>query len=184
MAERFANERELAEAIRGLPREMQPGRDPWPDIQARLNAAGQASPRRRRAWRASAIAASVLVAFAAGLLLGRQAAFQPGQPETAGEDVGGLAMRVALQASEREYQAAFQAFTPIGMNPQYIEPAAAQDIENSWADLKQAEVALLAALDEHPDNRFLAEKLLNLRAQQLEFLRQIYVLDQNSRRSI
>ena len=39
------------------------------------------------------------------------------------------------------------------------------------------------ALTEHPDNRFLSEKLLDLRAQQLEFMRQMYMLDQNSRRN-
>ena len=46
----------------------------------------------------------------------------------------------------------------------------------------EADPGLVLALDEHPDNPFLADKLLELRGQQLEFMRDMHRLEQNNRR--
>jgi hypothetical protein len=187
MSRRFENETELIEAISGLPESMPPQRDLWPGIAGRLEARDKAHDEAPRAshryWRGSAIAASILVAFTVGILLGRQAPDAGGPAGISNEELSSLAMVGAVQASEREYQAAFQAFTPVGVNPVWLEQQAAQGIESSWSELKEAEIALLTALEEHPDNRFLNEKLMSLRAQQLAFMRQIYMLDQTSRRN-
>ena len=169
------------EALDTLPRRMPPRRDLWPDIEARLGK--QEAPERQRVhrWRWQALAASVVVAFAAGLLLGRQVD-TPVAPGLSPSDLNEMALSVSREATEREYQAAFQAFTPVGVEPEWMESGAVQGLEHSWAELQEAEAALLQALEDHPDNRFLSEKLLNLRAQQLEFMRQLHMLDQNSRR--
>jgi hypothetical protein len=56
------------------------------------------------------------------------------------------------------------------------------NIENSWSALVQAERALQSALDEHPGDRFLNQKMLELRSRQLGFLRQLAGLDHSNRR--
>lgn len=184
MNEHTDSEHGVEQAIGRLPRRIAPRRDLWPGIQARLGTQDAAPANRRPAWRLPAMAASVAIAFAAGLILGR-GVDRPGMGEEGlVTDLDRLAMQGALQVSEREYQAAFQAFTPLGVDAAYLETGVAEGLQNSWADLLQAEEALLEALEEHPENRFIGEKLVNLRAQQLEFLRQIYMLDQNSRRKI
>ena len=95
--------------------------------------------------------------------------------------VGGLAG--ALSASELEYQAAFREFISIG---DFRENLSQQEVENltaGWADLNEAEAALTIALRDNPGNSFLSAKMLELRSRQLDFLRQIASLDQNSRRT-
>lgn len=182
MTDSIDREQAVVQAIGELPRELPPRRDLWPDIQARLGEQAAPAAPVSGAWRWRAVAASVIVAFAAGLMLGRQAE-GPSTPGPAVTDsLQQVAMQAALQASEREYQAAFQAFTPVGVDTDYLRAGTVQGLEHSWEDLLEAEAALMAALEAHPDNAFLSEKLLNLRAQQLEFMRQIHMLDQNSRR--
>jgi hypothetical protein len=51
-----------------------------------------------------------------------------------------------------------------------------------WADLRTTEAALMAALEENPNNRFLNERMLELRARQLGFLKQLVSLDRKNRR--
>jgi hypothetical protein len=176
------HEARLIEAIRALPRTMRPARDLWPGIDARLSdRGGQASAvSGAPGWRHAALAASVVLVFAAGLLLGRQ--FGPGRPAVEGP-APNLALRAALQASEMEYQAAFRQFTPIGTARGLLETPAIQSIENSWEELQQAEAALLAALAQHPENTYLNQRLLDLRAQQLAFMQQLTMLDRFNRRN-
>jgi hypothetical protein len=167
---------QLLDRLHGLPRERQAARDLWPDIEARL------TPRdavRRPRWRVPAIAAALVTAFLAGVLFERQ---QPVAPTPQANPSGLVSMQAALQASEREYQAAFRAFVPVGRDPALLDPQAVDDIEASWEQFREAEAALLAALAEHPGNAFLAERLMGLRARQLDFMQQLYMLDQNSRR--
>ena len=142
MNSRLKDDRELASALGELPDGRSPRRDLWPGIAARLDAQPAAAPS-RPAWRMPALAASLAIAFMAGVLLGQRT------------DVGAP-------------QDTFVAGAPAG--PGLI------------SSLQQAETALLGALAEHPDNPYLGEKLLSLRAQQLEFLKQLHMLDQNSRR--
>lgn len=182
MNEIFSDETELIQAIHELPESIEPRRDLWPGIAARLKAlhgsfgAAPAAP----AWRWPALAASVAVAFVAGILFGRQVG-QEHVPQ-AGQPATDLAILAALQASEREYHAAFRLFIPVGEARPMLEAQAVQNIENSWFELRQAEAALLAALREYPENTYLNEKLLDLRAQQLGFMQQLAMLDQTSRR--
>ena len=182
MSKRFKDDEDLVSAVHGLPGSIKPQRDLWPGIVARLRKAQGTgnSARRGPPWLGQAAAASVAIAFVAGLMLGRQI---DSETNAGGQAVSmDPAMRSAMVASELEYQAAFREFIPVGMARNLLETQAVENIESSWADLQQAESALLAALRDYPENTYLNQKLLDLRAQQLGFMRQLATLDQFSRR--
>lgn len=182
MNDQIKTDRELHGAIKELPLAIKPKRDLWPSIAARLAAPAEAGARRdaRPALRHQALAASVAIAFVAGLMFGRQ--MGNGGPAESLAMTPDPVMQAVLAASEREYQAAFREFIPVGASAPLLESEAVQNIEGSWADLQQAEAALLAALHEYPENTYLNQKLLDLRAQQLGFMKQLATLDHFSRR--
>lgn len=177
------SEQELRKAIHDLPVSLHPERDLWPGIARRLTAH---EPRRQAdsgsAWRHQAIAASVAIAFVAGLLFGQK--MGPAEQQSGETLPPNLAMQATMKASEREYQAAFREFIAVGAATTLLETQAVENIENSRAELQQAESALLAALRDYPENFYLNQKLLDLRAQQLGFMKQMAMLDQFSRRKI
>ncbi|NND44941.1 MAG: hypothetical protein HKN58_06425 [Xanthomonadales bacterium] len=165
-----------------LPRSIAPGRDLWPDIESGLTPRHAANGARRAGWKSPALAASVAVAFVAGLLLGREVA--PPAPEPVSSLPYSIMMQAALEASEREYRAAFREFIPVNTAGPELGTGVVDSIERSWAELEQAESALRAALHEYPENIYLNRKLLDLRSQQLGFMKQMAMLDQFSRRKI
>ena len=175
-------DRELLQAVRKLPRSVPPRRDLWPDINARLSERS-AAPRSRRRARWPALAASVAVAFAVGLLLGRH--WTGGSSPAAGPvpDMADPTLAAAVEAADREYQAAFLGLVPVGAAPPALGDDAALAIEGSWRELREAETALLAALDQFPNNPYLNQKLIDLRARQLSFLREVRLLGQDHGRS-
>jgi hypothetical protein len=182
MSNDYRNEEELVEAINQLPRSKEPRRELWPAIEARLGAgsAENSAYGPRVGWRNQAVAASVAVAFVAGLLFGRQVGIDTTPAET--QALPDLVMQATLEATEREYQAAFMEFIPVGTARAVLETQAVENIENTWAELQQAESALLSALRDYPENTYLNQKLLDLRSQQLGFMKQLAMLDQYSRR--
>lgn len=184
MNETIGHEEHLIRAIGALPKSRTPERDLWPDIAGRLSGGEMEEGNRggRPAWWRQAVAAGVVAAFAAGILLGRNLGEEP-SPADSGH-AANLPLLAAMQASEMEYQAAFRQFSPMGSVRSVLGPQAAQNIEASWVELRQAETALQAALQEYPDNPYLNHRLLGLRAQQLEFMQQLATLDQFSRRKI
>lgn len=171
-----------------LPRDIEPARDLWPNIEARLAPRSAATVPASRRWGLGAIAASVAVAFLAGLLLGRQspdAVIPVDQPERLTlAEAAAPAVAIALEATEREYRAAWKGFGPLGLTPTTLQPDTLEALALSWQTMKEAESGLLTALEENPENAFLAEKLLELRGQQLEFMRDMHMLEQNNRREI
>jgi hypothetical protein len=184
------SEQELLERLGALPREIKPDGDAWPAIAQRI---GQEDTGYRQQsssrWWIHAVAASVAVVFVAGVLIGRQWDTAPGvaQPgfdlanQAQAAWVGGLAG--ALTASELEYQAAFREFISIGESRQNLPQQAVENLTAGWAELSEAESALTNALRDNPGNSFLSAKMLELRSRQLDFLKQIASLDQNSRRT-
>lgn len=173
-----------------LPRSIEPRRDLWPAIEPRLAPRAASVERPRRGWGLGAVAAFVAVAFFAGLLLGRQGA-APGAAvpvDVSGAEPLTLAgaaapsVAAALAATEREYQAAWRGFEAIGVEPSLFERATVEEVQRSWQAMKAAETALLTALDEYPENPYLADKLLELRGQQLDLIRDLHRLERNSRR--
>lgn len=180
------NEKELLTRLAELPREIRPERDPWPEISARIERipAGGHSKARRNGWMMAA-AASVVLAVAAGLLLnpswndsytppGTQA---PGISSTAGPRAPAL-----LSTIDAEYVAAFREFINVGGENSDLSPQTIEKIEGGWTELRITEKALVAALEQNPGDLFLNERMLQLRARQLGYLKQLVALDRNKRR--
>jgi hypothetical protein len=185
------DEQELLRRMAELPREMQPRNDPWAAISARLEprGGGRVADTRARSWVLRAVAATVVLAVTAGILLGPRLSERPvPAPATSvahsQADVSRQVNRLpaALAGSEAEYRAAFREFIAVGQARSNLSPQTIATIETGWADLREAESALAAALALDPDDRFLNRRLLELRARQLGFLQQLASLDQSNRR--
>jgi hypothetical protein len=183
-------EQELLERLAALPREITPDGDAWPAIEKRIgheDTSYRQQPSSR--WWMHAVAASVAVVFVAGFLIGRQWDTLPGmaQPgvDLAKQEQAAFAgeMAGALTASEFEYQAAFREFISVGDSRENFTLKTVNDLAAGWADLSAAEAALTEALRKNPGNTFLSAKMLELWSRQLDFLKQIASLDQNSRRT-
>ena len=182
MSKSINNEDELVTELHQLSGSIIPGRELWPAILSRLsvNSGREQQVSGRRSWRNEAVAASVVIAFVAGLMSGQQIGNEDHpQPTSSGMD---LALQAALEATEREYQAAFREFIPVGSSRVRLETQTVDNIENSWVELQQAESSLLSALHDYPENTYLNQKLLDLRSQQLGFMKQLAMLDHFSRR--
>lgn len=183
------SEQELSDRLAQLPREISPARDPWPEISAGIGQPGKAAWHKRSArsrW-IQAIAACAVIALVAGLLFGPQWSQSPvsGQAReqmAADHDVGQSGFSGLLAASEREYLAAFREFMPLGHSRASLPALTVENIELSWAELVNTETALAAALEEHPNDPFLNDRMLELRARQLGFLKQLATLDSSNRR--
>lgn len=172
-------ESELHHAIGSLPREIRPERDLWPGIEARLETVDNATqqPRRRRSWYMPAMAAAVLAALATGIFIGRGLDMGPAGEAMQFEQ--NFALTGSVEAAEREYQAAFRELVPLEYSGLRLQGEGPDALRKSWEDLLQAESSLLVALQQYPSNVYLNEKLLDLRAQQLQFVRQLVMLEQN-----
>ncbi len=170
---------ELQKAIGSLPSNIKPQRDLWPGISDRLETVELSSHVQYRApfWRIPAMAAAVLLALITGIFIGRGVDTGPAG-QTAGT-VQEYALIATVNATEREYQAAFSELVTLdysGLRLAGEEPDALRD---SWKALLEAEKALLAALQQYPSNIYLNGKLLDLRSQQLQFVKQLALLEQN-----
>jgi len=184
-------EQELLRRIAGLPREIQPENDPWAAISARIEEPRQSDRHQRhwRGWMVQAAAASVALALILGVVFGPRLANPPpaetGQPVASDQGVAAdrpHALPAALEGSEAEYRAAFREFIALGEAKPILSPQTIETIEMGWADLTAAEYELTAALAANPEDRFLRKRMLELRARQLGFLRELAALDQSNRR--
>ncbi|MGD8384694.1 MAG: hypothetical protein PVF89_04730, partial [Lysobacterales bacterium] len=54
-----------------------------------------------------------------------------------------------------------------------------ESMRASWEVLQNAENQLQLALEQHPANVFLSEKLLELKSRQLRFVKNVVMLEQN-----
>lgn len=189
------SEKELLSRLADLPREISPGRDPWPEIMAAIGTepAGSGSVKRWANGWLMAAAASVMLTIAAGVILKSGFVESPVSKDSLAstgavttpvevkmyENVGSLGI---LDIIDAEYVAAFREFINTGDPKGGLAPQTVENIEKGWADLRLTEEALVAALDQNPDNLFLNERMLELRARQLGFLKQLVSLDRNNRR--
>lgn len=176
------NEQELLRKLAELPREIKPGNDPWPEISARIDRSGPVA--RPPRWMLRAVAASVVLLLAVGVLL--RPDWNTG-PVTPAAPPSSLAESTSappgmLVSADAEYLAAFREFVGIGNPNNNLAPQTIEKIEMGWADLRLTEAALAAALEENPGDMFLNERMLELRARQLGFLKQLVALDRNNRR--
>ena len=173
------NEQQLIDRLAELPREISPGRDPWPEISARMDQSGPATGSSRSGYRRwyGAAAASVVLAFAASLLLKPAWETSPSPDALAAGPPPGL--RDAIDA---EYMAAFREYTRVDSSRENLTPGTIEKIEMSWTELQVVETALVAALEENPGDHFLNERMRELRARQLGFLKQLVMLERSNRR--
>ena len=170
-------ESELNSAIGSLPRSIKPPRDLWPGIDARLGSAQEHVPYRSRAWQWPAMAAAVMLALATGIFIGR--GMDAGDLEPHAFSVEQYALAGSVEAAEREYQAAFQELVPLDYSGLRLPGEDPDALRKSWEDLLQTESLLMAALQQYPTNIYLNEKLLDLRSRQLQFAKQLALLEQN-----
>jgi hypothetical protein len=173
-------ESELQNAIESLPRSMKPQRDLWPGINERLETAGKVDKVRYKSpfWLTPALAAAVLVALTTGIFIGRGLDTAPAGLTS--QSVQEYALIGTVKATEREYQAAFSELVPLDYSGLQLEGAEPDALRGSWEDLLQTETSLLAALREYPTNIYLNGKLLDLRSQQLQFVKRLALLEQNN----
>jgi len=178
MSKRNMNETELANAMESLPRRIKPTRDLWPGINKRIESrqVRQVQTAAKPLWRMPAIAAAVLLALTTGIFIGR--GFDT--PPTGQMSMLEYSLAGTVEATEREYQAAFRELVPLDYSGMRLVGDDPGSISGSWDELQKAETALLAALREYPANIFLNEKLLDLRSQQLQFVKQMVLLEQNN----
>lgn len=190
------DEKELLRRMAQLPREISPDNDVWTGISARIDepSAQIAAGASRRHWPLRAVAAALL-AVSLGLVL--TAVWQV-PPERA----AGLADRSAagpapqappgpeqtevfaglLAGSDAEYQAAFREYLAVSPEPHQLSDVTLVQIETGWAELLRMETELVSALSADPDDPFLNGRMLELRARQLSYLKQLAALDRNNRR--
>ena len=139
------NEFEWRNQMRKLDGAVEPARDLWPDLAARIAAQ---QPRRARFQRlALAIAATLIVAVASGLLVQRMLPHRPAVADNGGADT---IPRPALEWAQPD-------------NPMLA--AAAQDLDGASAQLQQA-------LEQHPDAVFLVGMLNRTNGQRMRLLQQ------------
>ena len=172
------NESELNSAIGALPRSIKPQRDLWPEINSRLEPRDvqlepEASP---PAWRMPAMAAAVLLALTSGIFIGRGLE----APSSGQLSILEYAPAGTIENTEREYQAAFRELVPLDYSGMRLAGDDPESVRSSWQELQKAETSLLAALREYPADIFLNEKLMDLRSQQLQFVKQMVLLEQNN----
>lgn len=171
---------EIQNAVESLPHSIRPQRDLWPGIEQRLEVAnrGASEAGKARFWRTPAMAAAVLLALTGGIFIGRGMETVPASQTV--QSVQHLAITGTVKAAEREYQAAFSELIPLDYSGLRLKGEEPDALRGSWADLLQTEASLLAALRQYPSNIYLNEKLLDLRSRQLQFVKQLALLEQNN----
>lgn len=138
------NDDALRWQLRAMRKDVQPQRDLWPDIAARIAATPQqgAPVRRRLRWLApAAMAASLLLAV--GVV--RQGGLLPGSTPAQAP----LVMQEA-NVLTREYQGALQAMPQTRSSSAYA---------SALRDLDRSAATILVALEHDPDARFLLDQL-------------------------
>jgi len=172
-------ESELTSAIGSLPRSMKPQRDLWPGINERLEAVASGDNVHYKApfWRMPALAAAVMLALTTGIFIGRGMDTESADQMT--QSVQEHALIGTVNATEREYQAAFSELVPLDYSGLRLEGEEPDALRGSWEALLRAETSLLAALAQYPSDIYLNEKLLDLRSQQLQFVKRMALLEQN-----
>lgn len=168
-------------ALRGLRREIEPGRDLWPGIAARLPAQAAATPPptrlppHRRGWQwPLALAASLALALGLAWQLRPGAPVGPGSPQSATQAAPPAASTAAVAADThatlppeaalltRHYEAALG---EIGLHqvPASWQPGM-QALDRSAEQIRQA-------LREQPDSRLLLERLRQTYARRIALAR-------------
>ena len=147
------DENELRWQLRRLPNEIEPPRDLWPDIEARLARTPTAARRSRRPWIAAlALAACLCVAVGIAWMARAPA------PGASAESLQAEIVRREAEAMTREYYAALREFEGAPM-PEPLQPA--------LATLDRSAVDIRGAIATDPEAVFLLDQLRRTYARRL-----------------
>lgn len=175
--------REEARRLRGmlalaaaLPREIEPERDLWPAIAARLGSEGHAVPAPRRrlvGWAGLAAAAVLLVALSAAITarLMRSALDTQAVRHVVSEIQPAVASNPDLEQAAAEYErAAASLRAALADRRARLAPATLRVVEDNLAIIDAALADLREALRAHPDNPELSVLLASTYRRQLDLL--------------
>jgi hypothetical protein len=150
----------LDAALASLPRELQPARDLWPDIESRLEPRG-----RRGAWAWQAAAAVALVAVSSLVTASLVRRASPPVARASAPVPQGAVMPAAFGPSfslNAEYdKARGQLATELEQRLAEMPPSARHKLEANLAEMHRAAAEINAALARQPGDPLLEELLLN-----------------------
>ncbi|MGO9802429.1 MAG: anti-sigma factor [Steroidobacteraceae bacterium] len=170
--------------LRDLPLAIEPPRDLWPQIEARLGAqrdagatpAGAAGAARRAArvplrWLATA---AMVASLAVGVWIGRSVA--PGAvPPVAGDTRPASAMIATAWESDPRYQRQHEALMQsLGAQLATLPPASRSKVLSSLATIHEAKRQLQDALGKDPGNALLQELLVNTYQDEMRVLTDVH----------
>ena len=133
-------ESDLRWQLRHLPREIEPTRDLWPGIVARI---GQPPARAPRRW-------LIGLAMAASLLLAAGLTWRAQAPQAPSTDADAVIVKAQARAISDEYRAALRQYQGAPISPEY--GASLQSLDQSLVEIHRAIVA-------DPGSVFLLEQL-------------------------
>jgi hypothetical protein len=165
--------RALLAGAAALPREMEPRRDLWPGIAARIAALGSAGRPGRSWWTPAALAAAAAVLMALAAQLPRRG---PG-PEVAPVPVAAHSPADPLQAVEADYErAAATLRAALEERRGSLAPETMASVERNLAVIDEAMAEVRAALRQDPRSRELRHMLVSTHRKKLDVLRHVVKL--------
>lgn len=173
----------LAEAA-ALPEELEPPRDLWPGIEARLAPRARvlafAPPLRRWAFLAPPLAAAAAVVLAIGLGLrpGPQPEPKPGPSQTPVAEAGlspvALGSGASLAQAEDEYRRATQQLLEsLRSEQRALPPGTLETVERNLSAIERSLGEIRAALEQDPQNAQLARLLNSTQRRKLQMLQSV-----------
>jgi hypothetical protein len=175
------SQRRVDAALQSLAREVEPGRDLWPDIMSRLE---PRSKHRAPAWAWQAAAAVLLVAVSSLVTAGLVRRSSAPVAQVAAPAVRPHAVPAALgsdNALNADYEAARrQLGADLEQRLATLPPSARQKLESNLAEMRRAAEEINAALARQPGDPLLEELLLNTYQDELGVLASVNQLTSTS----
>jgi hypothetical protein len=162
------DELEYRRLLKALPHAIEPDRDLFPGIAARLEPRAAAQPRRRGLFPFAAAAGFTAVAIAAGWL-----ALQRGPGADVPMAANVAASTPVMLREARALRAEFDAALVAGTADQWTQVREQADprFVAAWTELDAAEAELSEALEQDPNARFLLNRLKQVQEQRLHLTR-------------
>ncbi len=190
--ESHAPEERKVSSLAELARSIEPGRELWPQIEARINAEHapraaaareRAGPRRPMLW--PSLAAAMVASVAVGVWIGRSVLPTPGSPAGASSPASAARGSAGLLGGPTAFDAAYVS------DPRYLRertalirdlearlaslpPAARAKVVKSLTAIRRAKEDLESALGKDPSNALLQELLVNTYQDEMRVLTDLH----------